>query len=83
MRSSAAGATQRLFGLFLATSLNDPAGLLQGTGRFMRHVKMRPRAPIDEAALRELIRAAYVDIKARLTARWLLRTRRLQAVQGD
>jgi Domain of unknown function (DU1801) len=56
-------------GFFLGASLNDPAGLLQGTGRFMRHVKVRPGAPIDEAALRELIRAAYVDIKARLTAR--------------
>jgi hypothetical protein len=69
-------------GFFLATSLNDPAGLLQGTGRFMRHVKVRPGAPIDEAALRELIRAGCIDIKTRLTARWLLRTRRLQAVQG-
>lgn len=32
----------------------------------MRHVKVRPGASIDEDALRRLIRAAYVDIKARL-----------------
>lgn len=31
-------------GFFLGTSLSDPAGLLQGTGRFMRHVKVRPGA---------------------------------------
>jgi hypothetical protein len=56
-------------GFFHGATLNDPAGLLEGTGRFMRHVKVRPGAPMDEAALRGLIRAGYVDIKAKLAAR--------------
>lgn len=56
-------------GFFLGASLSDPARLLEGSGRFMRHVKLRPEAPVDEAALRQLIAAAYADIKARLAAR--------------
>jgi hypothetical protein len=45
--------------------LPDPAGILEGTGRFMRHVKVRPEAPVDEPALRALVRAAYADLRAR------------------
>lgn len=56
-------------GFFLGAVLPDPAGLLAGDGAFMRHVKVRPGAAIDDAALRGLIRAAYADIKARLAAR--------------
>lgn len=56
-------------GFFLGTSLKDPAGILEGSGRFMRHVKVRPGASVNEDALRGLIRAAYVDIKVRLDAR--------------
>ena len=52
-------------GFFLGAALHDPAGLLEGTGRFMRHVKLRPGMPVDERALEALIRAAYGDIKAR------------------
>ena len=55
-------------GFFHGASLDDPAKLLQGTGRFMRHVKARPGALPDEASLKALIRAAYADIKARLAA---------------
>ena len=55
-------------GFFHGATLIDPAGLLEGTGRFMRHVKVRPGDSMDEAALRTLIRAAYVDIKAKLAA---------------
>lgn len=46
-------------GFFVGSSLRDPAGLLEGTGRFMRHTKVRPDASLDEAALQELIVAAY------------------------
>jgi hypothetical protein len=56
-------------GFFHGATLPDPAGLLEGTGRFMRHVKVRPGVPLDEAALRVLILAAYVDIQAKLAAR--------------
>jgi hypothetical protein len=53
-------------GFFHGNALSDPAGLLQGTGRFMRHVKLRPGIPTNRAALRRLIDAAYADIKARV-----------------
>jgi hypothetical protein len=53
-------------GFFHGAALPDPARLLQGTGKFMRHVKLRPGAPTDAAALKTLIGAAYSDIKARV-----------------
>ena len=55
-------------GFFHGASLDDPAGLLQGSGRFMRHVKAMPDERPDEAFLRALIKAAYVDIKKRMAA---------------
>jgi len=51
---------------FHGASLPDPSRLLQGSGRFMRHVKLRPETPADAAALRTLIQMAYADIKARV-----------------
>jgi hypothetical protein len=60
-------------GFFHGASLDDPVGLLQGTGRFMRHVKARPDALPDAEALKALIRVAYADIKAKLdTEPWAL-----------
>ena len=53
-------------GFFQGASLQDPARLLQGTGKFMRHVKLKPGAAANAAALRRLIEAAYSDIKARV-----------------
>lgn len=53
-------------GFFQGASLKDPAGLLEGTGKRMRHVKLRWGEPVNEAALRELITAAYRDMRARL-----------------
>jgi hypothetical protein len=53
-------------GFFHGAALPDPAGLLQGAGKFMRHVKLRPGISINAAALTELIDAAYSDIKARV-----------------
>ena len=47
-------------------SLPDPARLLQGTGKFMRHVTLRPGTATNAAALSGLIDAAYADIKARV-----------------
>jgi hypothetical protein len=55
-------------GFFLGAGLEDPAGLLEGTGKRMRHVKVRPGAQLDVAALCALVDLAYVDIKARLEA---------------
>jgi hypothetical protein len=53
-------------GFFYGAWLEDAAGLLEGSGKRMRHVKVRPGAPLDEAALQSLIDTAYADIKARL-----------------
>jgi hypothetical protein len=53
-------------GFFQGSSLPDPARLLQGTGKFIRHVKLKPRTATNAAALSRLIEAAYSDIKARV-----------------
>lgn len=53
-------------GFFQGALLADPAGLLEGTGKRMRHVKLRPGREVDEATLDELIAAAYADIRRRL-----------------
>ena len=53
-------------GFFQGASLPDPARLLQGTGKFMRHVKLKPETPTNAAALNKLVEAAYADIKSRV-----------------
>jgi len=53
-------------GFFHGASLPDPARLLQGSGKFMRHVKLRPGTATNDAALSKLIEAAYSHIKARV-----------------
>jgi hypothetical protein len=53
-------------GFYQGAALPDPAGLLQGGGKFMRHVKLRPGRATNAAALSALIDMAYSDIKARV-----------------
>ena len=53
-------------GFFRGAELSDPNGLLQGDGKFMRHVKLRPDRQVDATALVTLINAAYTDMKNRL-----------------
>jgi len=53
-------------GFFQGAGLPDPDHLLQGDGKFMRHVKLRPGGATDAAALSRLIDAAYADIKMRV-----------------
>jgi hypothetical protein len=53
-------------GFYQGSALPDPSHLLQGEGKFMRHVKLKPGAKTDAAALHKLIDAAYEDIKARV-----------------
>lgn len=53
-------------GFFRGAELRDPDGLLEGTGKFMRHVKLRPESDVDAEALIRLIDAAYADMKERL-----------------
>lgn len=53
-------------GFFQGAGLHDPARLLQGTGKRMRHVKLRAGEEANAAALSRLIEAAYSDMKARV-----------------
>jgi hypothetical protein len=53
-------------GFFHGAALADPARLLQGNGKSMRHVKLRPETATDEASIQKLIHSAYADIKARV-----------------
>jgi hypothetical protein len=53
-------------GFFQGASLRDPAGLLEGSGKCMRHVKLKPGLAVDAPALEALIGAAYLNIGARL-----------------
>jgi hypothetical protein len=53
-------------GFFRGAEIADPEGLLEGSGKFMRHVKLRPERDVDALALMKLIETAYTDIKGRL-----------------
>jgi len=53
-------------GFFYGAELDDPAKLLEGAGKRMRHVKIRWGQRVDEAALGKLIVVAYRDIQSRL-----------------
>lgn len=53
-------------GFFQGASLPDPSRLLQGSGKFMRHVKLKPGTAVDTAALITLIELAYAHIKTRV-----------------
>ena len=53
-------------GFFNGASLPDPEGLLEGSGKRMRHVKLRPGDNLDEQSVQALIDAAYADVKRRL-----------------
>ena len=53
-------------GFFRGAALRDPERLLQGDGKFMRHVKLRAGTATDAASLRRLIEMAYSDMKARV-----------------
>lgn len=53
-------------GFFHGASLADPAGLLQGNGKYMRHVKVRPGQALNARSLQALVSAAYQDVGVRL-----------------
>lgn len=53
-------------GFFQGATLPDPAGLLIGTGKYMRHIKLFPDKPVNAPAIEALINAAYQDIVQRL-----------------
>jgi hypothetical protein len=53
-------------GFFHGATLEDPAKLLQGTGKYMRHVKASPGNCPDRVALKSLVDAAYADIRQKV-----------------
>jgi len=55
-------------GFFRGAEIADPNGLLEGTGKVMRHVKLRPGHDFDATALTKLVDAAYTDMKERVQA---------------
>ncbi|MGB2898588.1 MAG: DUF1801 domain-containing protein [Candidatus Acidiferrum sp.] len=46
------------FGFLFGTSLPDPEGLLEGTGKNMRHVKLHTMEDLEQKGLRNLVQAA-------------------------
>ncbi|MDP1932023.1 MAG: DUF1801 domain-containing protein [Gammaproteobacteria bacterium] len=50
-------------GFFNGSELADPNHLLEGAGKFMRHVKIRPGSNVDAAVLLKLINASYTGMK--------------------
>ena len=53
-------------GFFRGAEIADPDGLLQGDGKFIRHVKLSAESDIDVTALKKLIETAYADMKRRV-----------------
>ena len=53
-------------GFFRGAEIFDPHGILEGTGKFMRHVKLRPEHEVEAGALSALIETAYTDMKRRV-----------------
>jgi hypothetical protein len=53
-------------GFLFGAALDDPAGLLEGAGKRMRHLKVRWGEPVNAPAMNGLIEAAYRDMQGRL-----------------
>jgi hypothetical protein len=53
-------------GFYQGAAIDDPFGLLEGTGRRMRHVKLRPGVDADAMALSHLIEEACANIRRRI-----------------
>ena len=51
-------------GFYRGAELHDPAKMLVGTGRRMRHVKLKPGVALDREALAALIDGAHVRAAA-------------------
>jgi len=56
-------------GFLRGAEIADPHGMLEGTGKYMRHVKLRPGQAIDTKALTRLIETAYTEMKRRAKGR--------------
>jgi hypothetical protein len=48
-------------GFYHGATLSDPTALLEGTGKGLRHVKVKSLAAVNGAAFAQLVRAAIAD----------------------
>ncbi|MEM9010458.1 MAG: DUF1801 domain-containing protein [Pseudomonadota bacterium] len=55
------------FGFFQGATLDDSDGLLEGTGKALRHVKLRGPQEVGRPALRTLLAAAIEERRAALS----------------
>ena len=53
-------------GFFKGAHLDDPAGLMEGTGKSLRHIKIRSAEDATRPAVRALIEAAFTERKTAL-----------------
>jgi len=53
-------------GLYHGVAVPDPEGLLEGTGKQLRHVKIRTLAEATSAPIRQLVAAAIEELKESL-----------------
>jgi hypothetical protein len=53
-------------GFFYGAELHNQNGMLEGSGKRMRHIKIKPDIVFDEREIVRLMRTAYIDIKRRL-----------------
>ena len=58
------------FGFLRGTSLPDPAKLLEGTGKSLRHVKLRTTEDLKKPGLKRLIQSAARLKKKRANSRY-------------
>ena len=56
-------------GFFYGVSLNDKRGVLEGSGKRMRHIKIKPEVATNDNEIANFIKEAYLDIKRRLDER--------------
>ncbi len=53
-------------GFFYGASLDDPSGLLEGSGKKMRHIKVRSIEEVSIAGIKALIEAALIERRSTL-----------------
>ncbi len=53
-------------GFFYGVDLQDPKGLLEGTGKRMRHIKLKTNSNYADEDILLLLQHAYLDIAERL-----------------
>lgn len=53
-------------GFYYGAILPDPQGLLEGTGKNLRHIKVNTLEAVDQPAVRDMLRAAHKERKETL-----------------